>query len=70
MCVCVCTRVCVDIRAHAFGRTIAWIGFHAKPSLYKFYILKFPVDIGLPLENVKTILVYLSLCQLKTKMMS
>ena len=70
MCVCVCTHVCVDIRAHAFGRTIAWIGFHAKPSLYKFYILKFPVDIGLPLENVKTILVYLSLCQLKMKMMS
>lgn len=68
MCVCLCARA--HIRAHAFGRTIAWIGFDANPSLYKFYILKFPVDIGLPLENVKTILVHLSLCQLKMKMMS
>ena len=63
-----CARA--HIRAHAFGRTRAWIGFDANPSLYKFYILKFPVDIGLPRENVKTILVHLSLCQLKMKMMS
>lgn len=60
----------VHISAHAFGRTIAWIGFDANPSLCKFYILKFPVDIGLALENVKTILVHLTLCQLKMKMMS